>query len=78
MSFAPTIHSSSVGQELSLRSHSFKLIASAVAQRHGELLLVQQRVLPLDMVENSINLCKPISGWFIRHWTDRTGLLFLA
>ena len=26
-----------------MRSHSFKLIASAVARRHGELLLVQQR-----------------------------------
>src|SRR5437868_4562445 len=28
------------------------------------------------MVENSINLCNPISGWFFRHWTIRTGHLF--
>ncbi len=27
---------------------------------------LQVRVLPSDMVDNSINLSKPISGWFIR------------
>lgn len=31
---------------------------------------------PSDMVENSINLCNPISGWFFRQWTIRTGHLF--
>ena len=24
-------------------------------------------VLPSDIVDNSINLCNPISGWFFRH-----------
>src|SRR5215472_13819207 len=33
-------------------------------------------VLPSDIVANSINLCKPISGWFIRPGQIQTSHLF--
>jgi len=35
-----------------------------------------EKVLPSDRVDNSIDLCNPISGWFFRHRTIRTGHLF--
>ena len=38
---------------------------------------MKRGVLPLDMVENSINLSKPISGSFFRHDTVRKGHLLL-
>jgi len=34
-------------------------------------------VLPLDMVENLISLCKPISGSFFHHGRAQTGHLLL-
>jgi hypothetical protein len=34
-------------------------------------------VLPLSMVDNSISLCKHISGWFFRHGAVRIGHLIL-
>jgi thioredoxin reductase len=34
-------------------------------------------VLPLSVVDNSINLCKYTSGWFFRHGAVRTGHLIL-
>jgi hypothetical protein len=38
---------------------------------------IKHLVLPLDMVDNSISLCKHLSGWFFRHWAARTGHLIL-
>ena len=34
-------------------------------------------VLPLLVVDNSINLCKYTAGWFVRHGAVRTGHLIL-
>ena len=36
-----------------------------------------QVVLPLLVVDNSINLCKYTAGWFFRHEAVRTGHLIL-
>jgi hypothetical protein len=38
---------------------------------------IQKVVLPLLMVDNSINLCKFTSSWFFRHGAVRTGHLIL-
>jgi hypothetical protein len=39
--------------------------------------LLEAWVLPLDRVDNSINLCKHTSGWYFRHWAVWTGHLIL-
>jgi hypothetical protein len=40
-------------------------------------LCLERRVLPLEMVDNSISLCERISGWFSPHLTVQVELCWL-
>jgi hypothetical protein len=66
-------------QETTIFAASIRYICSRIAWWSvvEEASLLSFLVLPLDMVDNSISLCKHPSGWFFRHWAARTGHLIL-
>ena len=63
------------------------LVHKSVAHKHAQLVEAARGrpapaapvslVLPLDMVDKSIPLCKPTSGRFFHHGADRRGHLLL-